>query len=229
MVWPNRAFLQENDMPDEETSPATPKAEPNLPGTPAPGMERLEKAGKKGWKFTDGSILWDDGEKEVPTSGLSDEFKRAEARIAAGDLYGVTKTGITDQELAHLQADHASMPSSDKILEVRKADAKKRAGHKPDELRAPPPTEVEYQQGLRLRTKQMLEREIDRLEELKTLAIAGTVELTVDGHAAATVHRSNPPMALHEAVLGYLRISDQGSPQQMLKALEDARRWQAKS
>jgi hypothetical protein len=233
MVWPSRAFLQEIDMPDAdsgavnaENTPKTPEFPEQASQAPQPGIERIEKAGKMGWRFTDGAILWDDGEKEVPTSGLSDEQKRLDARLAAGEVYGVSKPGVSDGEFTALQAAHASLPPPEQILASRKAEAKKRAGQKPEPDKPLPPTEVELNQALRRRTHQLLEREIDRLEELKSLSIAGTVVLTRDG---LDLGPRNPPMELHTAVLGYLRIADQGNPQQMLKALQEARGWQAKS
>jgi hypothetical protein len=212
-------------MPDEAEGAAAP--DEKLPGTPQPGMMRIEKAGKKGYQFTDGSILWDDGEKEVPTSGISDEQKQREAREAAGDIYGVTKQGVSDSELASLGADMASIGTPEALMSTRKAAAKLAAGKKPSENdKILPPTEVELKQGLRMKAKQLLEREIDRLEELKTLAIAGTVEIELHG---VPVNRSNPPMALHEAILTYLRVADSGNPSQMHDMLRAARGWQPKA
>lgn len=219
MVWPDRAFQQEKDMPDEQDSTTA-------PGAPVPGMERIEKAGKTGWRFTDGSVLWDDGEKEVPTSGLSDEQKRNEARSAAGDLYGVTKSGVSDVEISGLGTDLATIGTPEALMATRKAAAKALAAKKPSETgKLLPPTEVEMRQALRMKAKQLLEREIDRLEELKTLAIAGTVELLYQGLPPA---RPNPSMALHEAILTYLKVADSGDPVQMHDILRAARDWQPK-
>ena len=54
------------------------------------------------------------------------------------------------------------------------------------------------------------------------MAIAGLIVLARHG---VRVGGSNPPMVLHEAVLGLLKISDSGSPEQMVAGLDMARAW----
>jgi len=185
--------------------------------------ERLDVAGRMGWRLPDGSTLWDDGEKEVPTSGLSDEQKRNQARIDAGEAWAPSHNGVTDRELAELRTSVTLAGDPEKALEKRKAAAKARSGQKPGPNDPDlPPTDVEIAGNLRIEAKKLLEREIDRLEELKSMAIAGLVILS--RHNVA-VPGGNPPMRLHDQVLQLLKVADSGSPRQMLEALEEARAW----
>ena len=184
--------------------------------------ERIDKAGRQGWRFADGAILWDDGEKEVPTSGLSDEQKRAEARRMAGDSPEMTKAGVSQHEIAAIEAVVAIANDPERLLAMRKAGAKARSGKKPENQADLPPTDVELKANLRIEVKKLLERELDRADELKTMAIAGQIEL---GRGGARVGGGNPPMQLHEAMLTAMRVSDSGTPEQMLQQLQGLRAW----
>lgn len=182
-----------------------------------PGAARIDVAGRKGWRLSDGSTLWDDGEKEVPTSGLSDEHKRNLARIAAGEAWEPTVNAVSDTEITALKAHFAPADDPEAPLELRKAAARTRSSHKSGAEPVLTPDQV------RIEAHKLLEREIDRLEELKSMAIAGLLLLA---HGGVRVPGGNPPMRLHEVVLTLLRTADSGSAAEMVKALETARAWQ---
>ena len=190
------------------------------------GATRIDVGGRKGWKLSDGATLWDDGEKEVPTSGLSDETKRAQARIDAGDAYAPAQKGVSGEEVKAIRGVMEVAGDPDKLRDYRKATAKAKIGRKPENERDLPVSDVEIRQNLRIEAKKLLEREIDRLEELKSMAIAGLVLLARD---EIVVPGGNPPMRLHEAVLTILKVADSGTPEEMIGALEAARTWQALS
>lgn len=190
-----------------------------------PASERIEKAGRTGWRFADGAILWDDGEKEIPTSGISDEAKRAEARRQAGDAPELSKKGVSQAEINAVTNDLALLSDPEKLLQSRKAAAKERAGRKPAPgERELPPSDVELQHNARISVKKLLERELDRTDELKNAAIAGQLEL---GRSGIKVPGGNPPMQLHEAMLTAMRVSDSGTAEQMLMQLQSLRGWHA--
>ena len=193
-----------------------------------PQPTRIDRVGRQGWLYPDGSVIWDDGEKEVPTSGLSDEHKRAMAR-AEVDGGNVTpqKVGPTREEIAALGLEASPLAEPEAALARRRAAAKDAASKKPgsqsEGVHPIPPSRDEVESDLRRKARRLLEREIDRLEELKDLAIAGQLELWLDG---VKVTRNNPPMQLHNAVLEAIRVSDTGRPAAMVKILHDLAGWQ---
>jgi hypothetical protein len=189
---------------------------------PVAPFERYERAGRRGHKFSDGSILWDNGEREYPTSGKTDEQKRNEARLAAGEDIQPTKPGVSNEEVRALESVGFLIADPHKMAQLRRADAKANAGKPPAEERALAPSHNEVVSNFRSEAKRLLEREIDRLEELKTMAIAGQIELAIGG--VPLVGR-NPPMQLHELVLETIRLSDQGNPDQLLAQLRKVRQW----
>lgn len=194
--------------------------------TPQP--TRIDRVGRQGWLYPDGSVIWDDGEKEVPTSGLSDERKRAMARAEVdGENVTPQKVGPTREEIAALGLEASPLAEPEAALARRRAAAKDAASRKPgsqsEGVHPIPPSRDEVESDLRRKARRLLEREIDRLEELKDLAIAGQLELWLDG---VKVTRNNPPMQLHNAVLEAIRVSDTGRPAAMVKILHDLAGWQ---
>ena len=185
--------------------------------------EAIERAGRKGYKFHDGSILWADGEKEVPTSGKSDEQKRNEARVAAGASLEPTKPGVSSAEMAAIEAIGRKIADPAALMALRKANAKAHAGKPPgngdDAL---PPSLNELQSNFRVEAKHLLEREIDRIEELKVLAMSGAIQIAQNG---AFYPGRNPAMALHEAILTAIRVADTGNPNQLLAELRKLQGW----
>ncbi len=208
-----------------------------------PLYEPIERAGRRGLRFPDGAILWDDGEKEVPTSGLSDLQKRNEARNAAiGEPLVPTRVAVSDAEVAELDRLARVLSDPGKLLAERKEAAKERARRKPagkeeadpaalaDEARVggeaserPLPASLnEIGSAFRLKAKLLLEREITRLEELVGQAIAGQIELSLNG---LRVTDRNPPMRLHEVILATVRIADAASVPAIMTQLREIRSW----
>lgn len=204
-------------------------ADQNLDAAGNP-MERVEKAGRRGWRFVDGAILWDDGEKEVPVSGLSDAEKRAEAMRAALGEPPQLKSGPSQAEIDALQAQTRDLRNPSAVLRERKAYAKRKAGEKPAEgrgeaekaLEDAPKSLEERTHDARKTARALLDAEIDRCEELKTLATGGGLILL---HQNAVAPWPNPPMRLHETILLALRAIDSGNPIDMLEALGELRAW----
>lgn len=190
---------------------------------PAALFERYERAGRKGHRFADGSILWDNGEREYPTSGKTDDQKRAEARqLADGGPVLPQKPGVSSEEVQALEHLGAIIADPVRVAELRRGTARANAGKPPSEARELMPSAAEIASDFRQQAKTLLEREIDRLEELKALAMAGQVEIHVNGLPSM---RRNPPMDLHELVLETIRVSDLGNPDQLIGQLRKVRAW----
>lgn len=187
--------------------------------------EPFERAGRKGHRFADGSILWDNGEREYPVSGKTDDQKRAEARaFADGEPVVPQKPGVSIEEVQALERLGAVIANPLRVAELRRGTARANAGKPPAEARSLTPSAAEITSDFRQQAKTLLEREIDRLEELKTLAIAGQIEIH---EAGLPPNGRNPPMLLHELVLEAIRVSNSGHPDQLLAQLRKLRRWTA--
>ena len=187
---------------------------------------RIDRAGRLGWELKDGAILWDDGEKEVPPSGLSDDAKRQQALADAGVLPPQpTRTGPSRAEIAELEGQAIALAGNERRLAERKKLARDAASLKPGQDRPAtmPVAQNDLENLVRRDAKRLLDREIDRLEELKQLAVAGHVSLVRDGILQT---RNNPPLILHEVILSAIQASDSAPPVTMVRLLKDLGGWQ---
>ena len=119
------------------------------------------------------------------------------------------KPGVSSEEVLALERLGAVIADPVRVAELRRGTAKANAGKPPSEARELMPSAAEIASDFRQQAKTLLERQIDRLEELKALAMAGQVDIHVGGMPSM---RRNPPMDLHELVLETIRVSDWAIP-----------------
>lgn len=121
---------------------------------PVAGAERVTVGVRQGWKRPDGVIVFDDGEKVMPMSGLSDQQKRDEAlKAALGEVAPPAEVGAPAKDVAKLRSEAAG------------------------------PERPETEAGLRQRARALVDLEVPRIEELKALAARPGVLLARDGSA----------------------------------------------
>jgi hypothetical protein len=196
---------------------------------PVVGAARVTLGVRQGWKMPDGSILYDDGEKEVPASGKSDAEKRAEAlKVALGETTGPVQPGASKAAIAEARTEIARLSMGLDINEKRQKRAKEVSALEPaatrDEARARLAEEVpsaeQQQVYLRQTVRGLVNDEALRIEELKQLAMQGGIVLTRDG-----LPRKKGVQELHDHLIEALNCAERGDTAKAAAALAELKRW----
>ena len=203
---------------------------PEVEGLDPAGAERVTVGVRQGWKLPDGVIVFDDGEKVMPVSGLSDQQKRAEAlKAALGDYSPAAVPGVSGEEVGALRSEAARLQNSEEINEVRRRKAADLAKLRPAETqeeadkryKSVPPSAEEQGALLRQRARALVDIEVPRIEELKELASRPGVLLSRDG----IVVKGNALAILHNALVEAVTCAERGDVTRTAAALAELRRW----
>jgi len=201
-----------------------------LPPEVEEGGERVTIGARQGWKLPTGVIVFDDGEKVMPTSGLSDQQKRDEAlRMALGEVRPPQQPGVPDEAVRELRLGAAQLADSGAINDKRKAAARELARLRPGKDQAAiealqealPPTAEALGAGLRQRARALVDLEVPRIEELKELATRPGVLLSRDGIAV----QGNALAILHNHLVEAVSCAERGDITRTAAALAELRRW----
>ena len=173
--------------------------------------------------------MWDDGEKEVPASGLSDAEKREAAlKLALGELPALHE-GAASADIDKLRTETTRVASGDDIDAARRRVAKEIAALPPTSdatvsekrARSLPPSAEEQLQKLRAVGRQLVEAEVSRVEELKQLAIGHNLVVGRDGRDVT----GNVPQQLHDLILQALSVVERGDLKHTADTLRELKRW----
>ena len=200
-LWPKR-LLRTTTIPLTMQPTVDPQ---QSQGGALAGAVRITRGTRQGWQLTDRSIVWDDGEKEVPASGLSDAEKRdAALKAALGELPALHE-GAASADIDKLRTETTRVASGDDIDAARRRVAKEIAALPPTSdatvsekrARSLPPSAEEQLQKLRATGRALVEAEVTRVEELKQLAIGHNLVVGRDGgrrcrQRAAAAARPHP-------------------------------------
>jgi hypothetical protein len=190
-----------------------------LPPEPAGAVGRVTVGSRQGWKLVDRSVLWDDGEREMPLSGLSDAEKRAEALAQALGTLPALQQGASPAALEQLRSESARTVDPE-INERRKVAAKAKAAA-PEQVKTVPLSAEQLAAQLRVEALGLVSLECARAEELKELAIGNTVVVGRDGEPVT----GNVAQQLHDLILAAEQASQQGDLARTVAALSELKRW----
>jgi anti-sigma28 factor (negative regulator of flagellin synthesis) len=192
-----------------------------LPPNPEEGASRITRGTRQGWKLVSGVVIWDDGEKEMPTSGKSDAEKRAEALAIAMGTLPALSAGADSAAIEQLRVRSAGTADPE-VNERRKTAAKAKAAA-PGQDKTIPLSAEAVAQDLRVEARQLVGLEVSRVEQLKELAIENTLSVGRDGHPVL----GNVPQQLHDAILAALSAVERGDLAHTAAALAELKRWTA--
>lgn len=208
-----------------------PAATTSIPMTqpPAPTATRIESP-RPGWQMSDGSVVYDDGEKVVPTSGKSDAQKREEAlRAALGDLPGPQVPGADGETINRVRSEAARLEAAVEVDAARLQRVKEIAALQPaaseevarKRVKSVPPSAAEQAATLRAEVRRLVDAEAARVEELKELALRGGIVLARDGLPVA----GNGAQQVHERLIEAITAAERGDVTKATAALAELRRW----
>jgi len=202
----------------------------HLPPDVPEGAERVTIEARQGWKLPTGVIFFDDGEKVMPTSSLTDQQKRDQAlALALGEVAPPKEVGVPAEAVDSLKVAAAELADPSKINEKRKQHAKEVAKLRPGKDQAAinelndaiPPSAEALGAELRQRARKLVDQEIPRIEELKELAARPGVLLSRDG----TVVPGNALAILHNHLVEAVSCAERGDVTRTAAALAELQRW----
>jgi len=194
------------------------------------GASRVTIGARSGWKLRSGVIVFDDGEKVMPLSGLSDSEKRDQAlKAALGEVAPPQEPGVPDEAVRELRLGAAQLSDTGAINERRKDAAREMAKLRPGKDQAAidklqeslPPTAEALSAGLRQRARALVDLEVPRIEELKALASRPGVLLSRDAIAVP----GNALAILHNHLVEAVSCAERGDVTRTAAALAELRRW----
>ena len=214
-------------------SPTTsiPMTQPEVPPeVEGEGAERVTVGQRQGWKLPNGVIVFDDGEKVMPVSGLSDQAKRDQAlKAALGEVEAPQEAGVPDEAVRELRLGAAQLADTSKINEsaqgCRQGDGQAASRQGPGGDRQAAGELAAFCRsvggGLARRARELVDLEIPRIEELKALGSRPGVLLCRDDVAVP----GNALVILHNHLVEAVSCAERGDVTRTAAALAELRRW----